>query len=156
VTRGERRDFILDSGAVSRLAGDDNVLDGYRRALESDFVGSLHIPSPLQAEIHTGVAKHDARIDRMVNRISRSGVKVYITSDDKTNRRAGELRYLAQKALGKPKPGDEITGIDALIVAIAERLSHRCSVTILTTDLKHIQALVHATGAKNIDVKLPR
>jgi hypothetical protein len=72
--------------------------------------------------------------------------------------RAGELRFLAQKALddlGPRKPGDEITGVDAQIVAIAERRSLLCAVTIVTTDLVHMNALAAATGAKNLEVETP-
>ena len=152
MTRGERRDIFLDSGAVSALAGDDKLLDGYTHALENDFVGSLHIPSPVQSETHTGKAQYDALVHRMVNRLSRPGVEVYLPSSVDIDRRAGELRFDAEKATG-----EKITGIDAQVVAIAEYRSRhrRCAVVILTTDLKHIQALVNATAAKNIEVDTP-
>ena len=162
MTRGERRDFVLDSGAVSALANDDRLFDAYRKVLQLSAGGSLHIPSAVMCEVHTGHAKYDALVNLMVNRIRRPNAEVYILNDHDTNMRAGELRFEAEKALdaangGKPrKPGDEVTGIDALVVAIAERLSRLCPVTILTTDLRHIQALVHATGSPNIEVNLPR
>ncbi len=149
MTRGERRDILLDSGAVSTLAGDDKLLDGYTHALETDFVGSLHIPSPVQTEIHTGKPQYDALVDRMVNRISRPGVEVYIPTSIETDRRAGELRHQARQI------HDDISGVDAQIVAIAERRSRLCAVTILTTDPDHIKALVAATGRHNIDVDTP-
>jgi hypothetical protein len=150
VTRGERRDFLLDTGAVSALAGDDKLLRSYTRLLDREVVGSLHIPSPVQSESHTGKAKYDALVDRMVNRLSRPGVKVYIPSSVEIDRRAGELRFEAEKVLG-----EKITGVDAQVVAIAEYRSRLCAVTILTTDTEHIKALVKATGAKNIEVKFP-
>ncbi len=162
MTRGERRDFLLDSGAVSALAGDDKVLDGYRRLLELAGGGSLHIPSPVSSEIHTGDPRYDALVHRMVKRINRRGVEVYIPGSVELDKRAGELRYLAQKALdeanpGKPrKPGDEITGVDGQVVAIVEQRSFLYAVTIFTTDPIHIRALVDATGRKNIDVDTPR
>jgi len=141
------------AGAVSALADDDKLLDGYTRALETDFVGSLHIPSPVQSESHTGKPKYDALVNLMVNRLSRPGVDVYIPSTVEIDRRAGELRFQAEKVLG-----EKITGVNAQIVAIAEyRSRHRhCAVTILTTDIEHIKALVKATGAKNIQVDTPR
>jgi hypothetical protein len=161
VTRGERRDFLLDTGAVSALAEDDKLFVGYQRILKLGG-GSLHIPSPVQSENHTGNPKHDTLVDRMVNRIGRAGVQVYIPGDPEIDKRAGELRYIAQKALddanrGKPrKPRDEITGVDGQIMAIAERRSGLYAVTLVTTDLKHMNALINAAGARNIEVKLPR
>jgi hypothetical protein len=161
VTRGERRDFLLDAGAVSALAGDDKMFRAYRRLFDRQLVGSLHIPSPVMSEVRTGQAKYDALVDRMINRLSSPDIEVYISGTVETDNRAGELRFQAQKALDKAnaenarKPDTKISGVDALLVAIAERLSRRCPVTILTTDLEHINALVAATGAKNIEVKLP-
>lgn len=149
MTRGERRDFLLDSGAVTSLAGDDKQLFAYRRLLRATLAGSLHIPSPVLSEIHTGKAKYDALVDRMVNRISRPDIEVYIPSSVETDKRAGELRHQARKV------HDDITGVDAQIVAIAERHSQRSAITILTTDPDHIKALVAATGRKNIDVDTP-
>lgn len=161
MTRRERRDFLLDAGAVSSLASDDKRLAGYQRLLEHELLGSLHIPSPVMSEVRTGQAKYDALIDRMVNRLSGPGVEVYIPGTIETDNRAGELRYLAQKALDDAnpekigKPDSKISGVDALLVAIAERRSHRCAITILTTDPDHINALVAATSAKNIAVDIP-
>ena len=150
MTRGERRDFLLDSGAVSTLAGDDKLLRSYTRLLDREVVGSLHIPSPVMSEVRTGKAKYDALVDRMVNRLSSPGVEVYIPGTVETDNRAGELRHQARKV------HDDITGVDAQLVAIAERRSRRCAVTIVTTDPDHIKALVAATGAKNIAVDVPR
>lgn len=150
MTRGERRDFLLDSGAVSALAGDDKLLDGYRRLLELAGGGSLHIPSPVSSEIHTGDPRYDALVHRMVNRLSRTGAEVYIPSSVDLDKRAGQLRFEAEKALG-----DKITGVDGQVVAIVERRSLLYAVTIFTTDPIHIQALVDATGRKNIDVDTP-
>jgi hypothetical protein len=158
VTRGERRDFLLDSGAVTTLAHDEKQLVAYKQLLARYLAGSLHIPSPVLSEIHTGEPKYDAVVDRMVNRISRAGVEVYIPGSVETDKRAGELRYLAQKALDEAnpkKPQDKISGVDALLVAIAERRSRLYPVTIVTTDPVHIKALVAATGAKNIEVDVP-
>jgi len=161
VTAGERRDFLLDSGAVSSLAGDEKLFDAYRKLVDRQVVGSLHIASPVMSEARTGQAKYDALINRMVNRLSSPGVEVYIPGTVETDNRAGELRYIAQKALDEAnpekvgKPGHKISGVDALLVAIAERLSRRCPITIVTTDVEHIQALVDATDAKNIDVDTP-
>lgn len=165
MTRGERRDILLDSGAVSALASDDKMFVGYQRLFDRQLLGGLFIPSPVMSEVRTGQAKYDALLDRMVNRIRRPDIEVYIPGTIETDNRAGELRYIAQKALDqarealgdtKPRKSDtKISGVDALLVAIAERLSRRCPVTILTTDLEHIKALVDATGAKNIDVDTP-
>jgi hypothetical protein len=158
VTRGERRDIILDGGAVSALAGDDKMFLGYQRLFDHQLVGSLHIPSPVMSEVRTGLAKYDALVDRMVNRIGRPNIEVYIPGTIETDNRAGELRFRAQKALDEANPGktvEKISGVDALIVAITERLSRRCAVTILTTDLIHINTLVAVTNTKNIDVDTP-
>lgn len=149
MTRGERRDFLLDSGAVTGLAGDDKLLGAYKELLEHDLLGSLYIPSPVMSEVRTGKAKYDALVDRMVNRLRGPDIEVYIPSSVETDNRAGELRHTARAV------HDDISGVDAQVVAIAERHSHRAAVTIVTTDPDHIKALVASTGAKNIAVDVP-
>jgi hypothetical protein len=149
VTRGERRDFLLDSGAVSALASDENLLVAYKRLLELAVAGSLHIPSPVMSEVRTGKLKYDALVDRMIKRIGAPQVDVYIPGSVETDNRAGELRHQALQI------HDDISGVDAQVVAIAERRSRLCAVTIVTTDPDHIKALVLATGRHNIDVDTP-
>ena len=151
MTRGERRDFLLDSGAVSALAGDDKLLDGYRRLLELAGGGSLHIPSPVFERDPYGRPQNTTRsytewstgsAEPAPRSTSQAGVHL--------DKRAGQLRFEAEKALG-----DKITGVDGQVVAIVERRSLLYAVTIFTTDPIHIQALVDATGRKNIDVDTP-
>jgi hypothetical protein len=121
VTSGERRDILLDSGAVSALAGNDKMFLGYQRLFHQQLVGGLFIPSQVMVEVRTGQAKYDALVDRMINRIGRTATDVYITGTIQTDNRGGELRYIAQKALdqrrkadGHPKPrksNDKISGV---------------------------------------------
>jgi hypothetical protein len=56
---------------------------------------------------------------------------------------------------GRKRKKRNISGIDALVVAIAEALSYTSAVTIVTTDLEDIGDLVTATGRSNIAVRLP-
>lgn len=54
MTRRHRRDLILDSGGVSELASDRDVLARYLRLLGARFDGSLLIPIPVLTEVRTG------------------------------------------------------------------------------------------------------
>jgi hypothetical protein len=144
------REFLLDSGAVTQLANDTKLLDAYLDFLRTDYIGSLRIPRIVRSEIHTGRQRHDALVELFINRLTRTA-DPYIDLTPELIDRAGVLRYDALKASPK-HTGADITGIDALVVAIAEALSHSSAVTIVTTDRKDIEALITATGRTNIAV----
>jgi hypothetical protein len=148
VSRRYRRDFLLDSGGVSALARDTDLLDGYMLTLEVDFEGSIQIPNFVMAEVCTGDPRHDTIVDRLINDI-RSPVGAYAQLSDAASNRAGVLRTEARRAA----PSREISGIDALLVAVAEERSHNGAVTILTGDPGDIRLLVERTRRTNIAVQ---
>jgi hypothetical protein len=151
VTQRQRRDYLLDSGAVSALARDTNLLDGYLLTLEQRFEGSIQIPNFVMSEVRTGKPRHDTVVDRLINDLG-PAPGGYIQLSDTAANRAGVLRTEALKAA----PDRYISGIDALIVAIAEERSVSHAVTILTGDHADIQLLVNFTRRTNIAVRRVR
>ncbi len=145
MTQRQRRDVLLDSGAVSALARDRELLDTYLQLVKEDFDGAIRIPQPVLGEVYTGEARFDVVLDRLINEISADDD---ILEPLTTNlaKRARALRYKSLKI------DNRIEMVDAFVVAIAESLSHKASIVILTGDLKHITVLVGQTGRKNIDV----
>ncbi len=144
-----RRELLLDSGAVSALAGDDKRLDAVKLLLKTTYRGSLRIPIPVMTECRTGDPRRDARLNHLLNRID-VGDEFYIPLTIDLANRAGVLRYEALKR----HPGEDISPTDAQIVAIAEELSDKTAVTILTGDLKDMKLLVGLTHSSNIAVQL--
>ena len=157
MTQLQRRDFLLDSGAISALAEDRRLLDGYSLLLEEDFVGRTLIPNPVMAETRTGDPRRDVPLNILIKNITTTTAP-YITLTNEAANRAGVLRHLALKHLGKhrERKRDSKLTIDAFVVAIAEELSRTRAVTILTGDLEDIELLVSFTGRDNIDVERPR
>jgi hypothetical protein len=148
VSPRHRRELLLDSGAVSALAGDDKRLDALKLLLKTTYRGSLRIPIPVMTECRTGDPRRDARLNHLLNRID-AGDEFYIPLTIDLANRAGVLRYEALKR----HPGEDISPIDAQVVAIAEELSRYSAVTILTGDPKDMQTLVNLTGRSNIAVE---
>ncbi len=147
MTQRKRRDVLLDSGAVSALARDRKLLDAYLQLVNHDFEGGILIPQPVLGEVYRGDPRNDVVLDRLINELSRDeDILEPLTTT--LAKRAGALRH---KSL---KTGDRIEIVDAFVVAIAELLSHKAAVLILTTDLKHITTLVNKTGRKNIDAEV--
>jgi hypothetical protein len=54
VSPQHRRDFLLDSGAISALAANSRLAYDYFELLRRRFNGSLLIPMPVIAEVRTG------------------------------------------------------------------------------------------------------
>ncbi len=150
MTGPQRRDFLLDSGAVSELARDREALDAYWVLLRTDYNGSMRVPDPVLTEVYTGDPRLDVVVDRLINEID-TGDDVFEPLTTELAKRAGALRHQALKR----HPGEEISPTDAQLVAIAEYRSHGCYITIVTGDVKHINMLVACTGRKNIDVATP-
>jgi hypothetical protein len=150
VTQLQRRDFLLDSGAVTALARDRKLLEGYSALLERKFDGRILIPEPVLAEVYTGDPRYDVVVDRLINEIAAKQIgtkhNVFVPLTAATAIRAGALRYKALKS------EEDIEVVDAFVVAIAQYLSDRSPITILTGDVKDITALVAETGRKNIAV----
>jgi predicted nucleic acid-binding protein len=147
VTKRTRRDVLLDSGAVSALARDRKLLDAYLRLVEEDFDGGIRIPQPVLGEVYRGEPRNDVVLDRLINELcAKENIIEPLT--DGLAKRAGALRHKSLKV------DKDIEMVDAFVVAIAEILSRRCPIVILTGDVKHISVLVSKTGCKNIDVEL--
>lgn len=69
MTSRPRRDFLLDSGGVSALAADRDLLAGYLELLRLRFDGALLIPVPVLTEVRSGRRRSDVLVDRLVNAI---------------------------------------------------------------------------------------
>ncbi len=147
-----RRDFLLDAGAITALAGDQELLRIYRNMLEEDFDGSLLIPIAVVTEFRTGDPRKDVdvAVDRFINAMRRRQVSVYVPLTLEIAERAGVLRTQA-RASGHP----DISVTDAHIVAMADDLANHSAVTILTGDPEHMKVLVELTRRTNIAVDVP-
>lgn len=149
MTPGHRRDFLLDSGAVSALASNQDLLDGYVDLLKTKYDGFILIPVPVLTEVRTGDPRKDVLIDRLIKAI-RTEEGVYLPLSPEAASRAGVLRTEALPLISK---GD-ISTTDAQIVSSAEERSGLCAITILTTDPKHINLLLGRIRSANIAVKV--
>jgi len=148
VTRRHRRDLILDSGAVSTLASDRDVLARYLRLLDVRFDGSLLIPIPVLTEVRTGHRSSDIAVDRLIKAIGAEH-ELYLPLDVAAATRAGVLRASALASGGRI-----VSTTDAQVVALAEQRSHVNAVTILTGDRIDIGLLVELTRRPNIAVDI--
>ncbi len=148
MTRRHRRDLILDSGAVSTLASDRDVLARYLRLLDVRFDGSLLIPIPVLTEVRTGHRSSDIAVDRLIKAIGAEH-ELYLPLDVAAATRAGVLRASALASGGRI-----VSTTDAQVVALAEQRSHVNAVTILTGDRIDIGLLVELTRRPNIAVDI--
>jgi hypothetical protein len=163
VSPGHRRRFLLDSGAVTTLAGDTRLLGQYMVMVERlvmverRYQGAIFVPSPVMGEVRRADPRRNVRLDVLLKRIAGPDGPYASLSDEAANR-GGVLRDLTLKALGpeRDRTRDGLLTIDAFVVAIAEEISRTCAVTILTGDLEDIQNLVDLTGRTNISVERPR
>jgi hypothetical protein len=148
VSPQHRRDFLLDSGAVTALAQNPRLVEAYQTLFESKYDGSILIPMVVVPEFSSGDPRKEAPVDRFINALIKTQGSIYLPLTSLAlAKRAGALRTEAKQSKGK-----KISPIDALIVAIAEDLSLRSAVTILTGDPKDIQTLVNITRRPNIAV----
>lgn len=60
-----RRDFLLDSGAITALAADTSLLKAYVRRAITTYDGSILVPVPVLTEVRSGSRKTDVRINRL-------------------------------------------------------------------------------------------
>jgi len=149
VTSRPRRDFLLDSGGVSALAADRDLLVAYLDLLRLRFDGALLIPIPVLTEVRSGNRRSDALIDRLIKAIGAEG-EAYAPLTVEGAVRAGVLRGEASRGSRR-----DISTTDAQIVAMAEERSYRCAVTIITGDPHDINLLVGLTHRTNIAVDVP-
>lgn len=146
MTSRPRRDFLLDSGGVSALAADRDLLAGYLELLNLRFDGALLVPIPVLTEVRSGHRRSDVLIDRLINAIGAER-DVYAPLTVAAAIRAGVLRGEASRQSRR-----DISTTDAQIVAIAEELSYKCAVTIITGDPHDISPLVGLTRRTNVAV----
>jgi hypothetical protein len=73
VTNRPRRDFLLDSGGVSALAADRDLLAGYLELLRLRFDGALLVPVPVLTEVRSGHRRSDVLVDRLIKAIGAEG-----------------------------------------------------------------------------------
>jgi predicted nucleic acid-binding protein len=141
-----RRDFLLDSGGVSALAADRDLLAAYLELLRLRFEGALLVPVPVLTEVRSGHRHSDVLVDRLIKAIGAEG-DIYAPLTVNAAVRAGVLRTEASRQSRR-----KISTTDAQIVAIAEELSHQCAVTIITGDPHDLNLLVGLTHRSNIAV----
>ena len=146
MARRHRRDFLLDSGAITALAANRLLLEGYLNLVTEEHDGLLLVPVPVLTEVRSGRRSTDVLVDRLLSAIGGTS-SIYAPLTVETASRAGVLRATAQ--VGRRRP---ISAIDAQVVAIGEERSYRRAVTIVTTDRTDIAALVEATGRPNIAI----
>ena len=96
--------LTLDSSAVSALAAGHQRLRADLIVLQRRGLEAI-VPSVVVAECETGNGPRDASTNRVLNRLT------VVSVDESIARRAGQLRYEAQR---------QDATIDALVVATAE------------------------------------
>lgn len=146
MTGRPRRDFLLDSGGVSALAANRDLLVAYLELLKLRLTGALLIPIPVLTEVRSGQRRSDALVDRLIKAIGAED-DVYAPLTAHTAARAGVLRAEASR-----RSRHSISTTDAQIVAMAEERSYTCAVTIVTGDPDDINLLVGLTLRTNIAV----
>lgn len=119
---------VLDSGGVTALCG------GSQRARADlcwvvGFADGIRIPTPVLVECTTGNGARDAEVNRILGVLARAE-GVMVAPDEKTARRAGRLRFLAQS--------DD--GIDALVAA--EAIGDGSPSVVLTSDPDDLRRLL--------------
>lgn len=150
MTTRHRRDFLLDSGGVSALAKDQDLLVAYLDLLEQRFDGAFLIPVPVLTEVRSGLRGPDTLTDRLIKAIG-ADEDLYLPLSVAAATRAGVLRTEAQ-----PSTRRNISTTDAQIVAMAEERSFRCAVTIVTGDPRDIDLLVGLTRRTNVAIDVLR
>lgn len=117
---------VLDSGGVSRLVADRAFI----AALRQRELWPPEVPAVVLVECLTGDHRRDHAVNRLVS------MCVVRPVDEPMARRAAALR-------GRSGRADEISAVDAVVVALAERLG---SAVVLTSDPRDITDLVNETG----------
>lgn len=150
MTSRSRRDFLLDSGGVSALAANRDLLLAYLDLLEQRFDGALLIPIPVLTEVRSGNRGPDALVDRLIKAIGAEG-DIYAPLTVTAAARAGVLRTRALQL-----SRHDISTTDAQLVATAEERSYTCAVTIVTGDPGDINLLVGLTRRTKHRSRRPR
>jgi hypothetical protein len=150
VSPGHRRDFLLDSGAITAFAASHQLAGQYLDWIDRDFTGSLLIPVPVLTEVRTGDPRYDVPVDRLIKTLRGAREDVYVQLTVPIAIRAGTLRTRALESAKR-----EISVTDAHVVAMADDLADHSAVTILTGDPDDMKLLVGVTRRTNIAVDVP-
>jgi hypothetical protein len=119
---------VLDSGGLTGLIGRaQRARATLRWIVES--AGSIVVPTPILAECTTGDPARDAELNRILRVLQRASTSLR-SPDERTARRAGQLRFRA-------RAGD---GIDALVAAEAAGDGRPC--VVLTSDPADLRRLL--------------
>lgn len=143
------REFVLDAHGLTTLATPTAAALELLELIFEDHDGArLWVPELIIVESTTGRSA-DANVNRFLNSLGdpRHPGRLWLTHERSDLRRAGALRHGALRA-GR----DRVSAIDALIAAMSERMSLRRGVTILTSDVGDLEALVRQTARPNIAV----
>lgn len=98
---------LLDSGGLTALVGGSHrAREWLRWVVEHE--GNICVPTPVLVECTTGDGARDAEVNRVLGILTRAAGALE-PADERTARRAGELRFVA---------GSD-DGIDALVAAAA-------------------------------------
>lgn len=138
-----RRDIVLDSGGLTRLAAGDQYAQEWIKQLGLAYNPPVFlVPQVIMTEVTTGFPGADVRVHRFLRQIDdpeHLGA-FWLPVDEHIASRAGVLRTLALAARDPEKR--PISGIDAQVAALAEARSVRNGVTVLTTDPTDIKTLI--------------
>jgi hypothetical protein len=150
-----RRDFLLDSGAVSYLATHFAETRVWLRQIATLYEEpGVFVPVPVISECKTGDPRRDAPVDRLFSMIAPPGRPTgYLLGLTHSHaERAAVIRTQAISRTAGHKGRISVT--DAHVVAMAEERSYHNAVTILTSDPDDLRLLVELTGARNIGVQV--
>lgn len=143
------RDSVLDAHGLTVLAAPTAVAAAWATFIvETSADTRIWVPELVLAEATTGGAS-DANVNRFVKTLDdpHRPERRWLSHELADLRRAAALRHGAM-LFGRAR----ISAIDAIVVAMSERLSLRRGATILTSDRGDLQALVAATARPNIAV----
>ena len=141
-----RRLFLLDSGAVTALATNKDLLADYLTLLKTKYDGSILIPIAVVGEFRTGDPRKDVLVDRLIKAIAKTQDTIYVPLTLEIAEYGGLLRTRAEDP--------DISIVDGYIVSTANDLAHQSAVTILTGDNDDMNVLVDLTRRSNIAVEV--
>lgn len=150
-----RRDFLLDSGAVSHLAANFSETRVWLRQIATIYEQpGVFVPVPVISECKTVDPRRDAPVDHLFSMIAPPGRPTgYLLG--LTHSHAERAAVLRTQAISRTEGRKgRVSVTDAHIAAMAEERSYHNAVTILTSDPDDLRLLVELTGARNIGVQV--
>ena len=89
---------MLDSGAITALAADRVLLEGYLMLVTEEHDGLILVPVPVLTEVRSGRRSTDVLVDRLLSAIGGTS-SIYAPLTVETASRAGVRRATAQVGL---------------------------------------------------------